>query len=39
VAINKDEEASIFDIANVGIVGNVMDVIPAMMEEIRKTMA
>lgn len=39
VAINKDEEASIFDIANVGIVGNVMDVIPAMMEEIKKTMA
>jgi Electron transfer flavoprotein, alpha subunit len=36
VAINKDEEASIFDIANVGIVGNVMEVIPAMMEEIKK---
>lgn len=39
VAINKDEDASIFDVANVGIVGNVMEVIPAMMEEIKKVTA
>jgi len=39
VAINKDEDAPIFDIANVGIVGNVMQVIPAMIEEIKKIKA
>jgi electron transfer flavoprotein alpha subunit len=39
VAINKDEDAPIFDIANVGIVGNVMQVIPAMIEEIKKLKA
>lgn len=36
VAINKDEDASIFEMANVGIVGNAIDVIPVMMEEIKK---
>ena len=36
VAINKDEDAPIFDVANVGIVGNAMDIIPLMMEEIKK---
>lgn len=39
VAINKDEDAPIFELANVGIVGNVNDVIPAMMEEIKKIKA
>lgn len=39
VAINKDEDAAIFDVANVGIVGDASKVIPAMMEEIRKTKA
>lgn len=39
VAINKDEDAAIFDVANVGIVGDVGKVIPAMIEEIRKTKA
>ena len=39
VAINKDEDAPIFDIANVGIVGNVLDVIPLMIEEIKKAKA
>lgn len=36
VAINKDEEAPIFDVADVGIVGNAMDVLPLMIEEIKK---
>ena len=38
-AINKDEDAPIFDIANVGIVGNVLDVLPLMIEEIKKARA
>lgn len=36
VAINKDEDAPIFEIANVGIVGNVTEVLPAMIEEMKK---
>ena len=35
VAINKDEDAPIFDVADVGIVGNVTDILPLMIEEIR----
>jgi electron transfer flavoprotein alpha subunit len=36
VAINKDEDAPIFSVANVGIVGNVLKVLPVMIEEIKK---
>ena len=36
VAINKDEDAPIFEIANVAIVGNVTEVLPAMIEEMKK---
>lgn len=36
VAINKDEDAPIFEVANVGIVGDAMKVLPAMIEEIKK---
>ena len=36
VAINKDEDAPIFDVANVGIVGDAMKVLPVMIEEIKK---
>lgn len=39
VAINKDEDAAIFDVANVGIIGDAVKVIPVMMEEIRKIKA
>lgn len=36
VAINKDEDAPIFEVANVGIVGNALEVLPVMIEEIKK---
>ena len=36
VAINKDEAAPIFEIANVGIVGDVKVILPLLIEEIRK---
>lgn len=39
VAINKDEAASIFDVADVGIVGDVHEILPLMIEEIRKRKA
>ena len=39
VAVNKDEDAPIFDIANIGIVGDVMQILPVMIEEIKKRKA
>ena len=35
VAINKDENAPIFDVADVCIVGNAVEVLPLMIEEIK----
>lgn len=39
VAINKDEDAPIFEISDVGIVGNVLDILPLMIQEIKKIKA
>jgi electron transfer flavoprotein alpha subunit len=39
VAINKDNEAPIFEIADVAVVANLFDVVPALIEEIRKVKA
>jgi electron transfer flavoprotein alpha subunit len=35
IAINKDDEAPIFKIATYGIVGDLYEVIPALMEEVK----
>src|ERR1041385_8476009 len=39
IAVNKDSEAPIFEIADFAVVGNLFDVVPPLVEEIKKAKA
>jgi electron transfer flavoprotein alpha subunit len=36
IAVNKDHEAPIFEIADVAVVGNLFDIVPPLIEEVKK---
>ncbi len=36
IAVNKDAEAPIFEIADVAVVGNLFDIVPPLIEEVKK---
>ena len=39
IAVNKDSEAPIFEIADYAVVGNLFDIVPPLIEEVRKAKA
>ena len=39
IAVNKDSEAPIFEIADYAIVGNLFDIVPSLTEEVKKAKA
>jgi electron transfer flavoprotein alpha subunit len=39
IAVNKDEEAPIFEIADYAVVGNLFDIVPPLVEEVKKAKA
>jgi electron transfer flavoprotein alpha subunit len=39
IAVNKDHEAPIFEIADVAVVGNLFDIVPPLIEEVKKAKA
>ena len=39
IAINRDPQAEIFNIANIGIIGDVKEILPLLKEEIKNVTA